>query len=93
MNVKEAVTKAKEWLADVLREEGPVNIGLEEVEYDEEQRVWKITLGFSRPWNTNRNALTTLTGEPSTRRAYRIIRINDANREIISMKKLSSDDV
>jgi hypothetical protein len=72
MNVKEAVKAAKRWILDVMDDEQPTNLGLEEVEFDEAQGIWKITLGFSRPWNSSRNALSALAGE-TKKRAYRTI--------------------
>src|SRR5215468_4738377 len=63
MDVREAVKQAKSWIQDVMADERPEHIGLEEVEFDDTARVWKITLGFSRPWNSTKSALSTLTGE------------------------------
>jgi len=58
MDVKEAVKRAKQYVAELYEEEGLVNLGLEEIEFDEKAGLWRVTLGFSRPWNTLRNALT-----------------------------------
>ena len=92
MEVKAVVGAAKRWLTDVLKDEGITNIGLEEVEFDEQQNAWRITLGFSRPWNSVRNALTAISGEPAAKRSYRVILVRDANGEIISMKQRESVD-
>jgi hypothetical protein len=62
MDVKDAVKTAKDWLLDVADKQ-PANLGLEEVEFDDFKGVWNITLGFARPWNWHRNALSPLTGE------------------------------
>ena len=92
MDVKAAVGNAKQWLANVLQDEGVSNVGLEEVEFDREHGLWLITLGFSRPWNTARNAFTAISGEPA-RRAYRIIAVKEPNGEIVSMKlRREADD-
>jgi len=66
MDVKEAVKAAKDWLVYVMADELPANVGLEGVEFDEPKGVWNITLGFSRPWNSYRNALSF--GEPIQKR-------------------------
>jgi hypothetical protein len=87
VDVKSAINIAKEWVRDVLKDEEPANVGLEEVEHDDQQGVWKITIGFSRPWNTARNPLTAITGEPIARRAYRIVTIKEPHGEVISMKR------
>ena len=68
MEVKEAIQTAKRWVADVLQEENVSNIGLEEVEFT--NGLWRITIGFSRPWNTVKNPLTILSGEQAVRRTY-----------------------
>lgn len=93
MKVQQAVKSAKDWVLDVMQDEKPVNLGLEEVEFDDEKQEWKITLGFSRPWNTTRNALSTLTGDVALRRAYRTILINDNDGRVKGMvRKVSADD-
>ena len=93
MEVKEAVRAAKNWALDVMGDETLANLGLEEVEFDDNAKVWKITLGFSRPWNSNRNALSTLTGEALPRRAYRTFLVKDVDGTVTGMKrKLSVDD-
>lgn len=91
MKVTEAIGLAKGWVAEIMKDEGLTNLGLEEVIFDEESRTWRITLGFSRPWNTVRNALTALGGEPAPRRAFRVVTIRDADGWILSMTKASDD--
>lgn len=87
MDVKQAVRVAKEYVSDILHEEGLINLGLEEVEFDEIDRTWKVTLGFSRPWNTVRNALTAVTGDNAPRRAYRVVRVRDEDGRVLSFKQ------
>jgi len=86
MDVKDAVKAAKTYVADVFSEENLSNLGLEEVEHDEAKKMWFVTVGFSRPWNTTRNALTAISGDPNPQRAYRIVSLND-NGEVISIKR------
>ena len=85
MEVREAVKSAKDWVLEVMKEEQPVNLGLEEVEFDDKSQVWKITLGFSRPWNSTKNALSTLTGDVALRRAYRTIIVDDKDGHVRGM--------
>eukprot|EP01037_Dinobryon_pediforme_P038515 gene38514-biopygen22152 len=73
MDVKEAIVKAKTSLLDLLQDEDPTNLGLEEVRYDDDAHRWRITLGFSRPWSAN--ALSSLTGR-DTGRTYKVIEID-----------------
>ncbi|HEY8579242.1 MAG TPA: hypothetical protein VIL72_05100 [Beijerinckiaceae bacterium] len=90
MDVKEAVAVAKSWLTDVMADEQIMNLGLEEVEFDENRDVWTITLGFSRPWNTTRNALTAIAGEPAARRALRSLVVDNASGQVKAMKRLET---
>ena len=92
MDVRTAVAKAKEWLAEVMEEEGITNVGLEEVEFDRDHNVWQITLGFSRPWNSVRNAFTAISGEPVPRRSFRVITVKEPNGEVISMARRRETD-
>jgi hypothetical protein len=89
MDVKNAVSVAKVWLEQTLSDEGPFNIGLDEVEFDEMSKSWKITLGFSRPWNSIQpNALTSITGMTGApKRSYRVIEVDDSSGEVVSMKR------
>ncbi|MEE2953085.1 hypothetical protein SAMN06297251_12462 [Fulvimarina manganoxydans] len=87
MDVKEAVRRAKTYVTDLLAEEGLTNLGLEEIEYDESRNVWRVTVGFSRPWNTPRSALSNLTIDPALKRAYRVVDIRDDNGEVLSLRR------
>ena len=62
MDVKAAVRTAKEYVADLLADEGIINLGLEEVVFDEGDGTWNVTVGFSRPWELARNPMTAITG-------------------------------
>ncbi|HEX3952712.1 MAG TPA: hypothetical protein VHW90_04005, partial [Stellaceae bacterium] len=55
MQIKEAVSLAKQYIREVFSEENIDHLGLEEIEYDDQSGTWLITVGFSRPW-----------GEPGT---------------------------
>lgn len=91
MDVKEAVTKAKAHLEELVGDEGLFNVGLEEVEYDTDENtgdgLWLVTLGFSRPWNSTKSAYSVITGEEVAKRAYRTLAINDSDGTVISVKR------
>jgi hypothetical protein len=87
MDVKTAVVNAKAWLTDVLQDEGIENVGLEEVEFDDRQGLWLITLGFSRPWNTTNNAYAAISGVPFGGRDYRVITVKEPTGEVLAMKR------
>jgi len=88
MDVKAAVKLAKEHVLDLFAEENVSNLGLEEVEYDNNAQEWIVTLGFSRPWDEPKNTLASLAQSTLPRRSYKIVRIDNdgqvkgvANRE------------
>jgi hypothetical protein len=92
MDVKQAVVLAKRYIADLLADEGVINLGLEEIDRDDTAGVWHVTLGFSRPWNSVRNALTALTGDVAAKRSYRIVTVRDLDGEVLSVKRRDPQD-
>lgn len=75
MDVKEASRIAKDYVSEVYSEEEIANVGLEEVEFDDPARLWKITVGFSRPWNTKNPVMMALGGwRPE--RSYKVVCID-----------------
>ncbi|HWG07259.1 MAG TPA: hypothetical protein VG271_19825 [Beijerinckiaceae bacterium] len=82
--VKKAVELAKKYVADLFADEGVANLGLEEVDYDEIAREWRITLGFSRPWNAS-GGLAAALGEFGER-SYKSVRISDLTGNVVSVK-------
>jgi hypothetical protein len=94
MNAREAAAVAKKYVKEILADEEPTDVGLEEIEFDDTKGAWNITIGFSRPWNSPRKGLAQIGAHPLSdlsesyrKRAYRIIQIKDADQEVISMKK------
>lgn len=94
MDVKEAVRTAKHWVLDVMDDEHPENLGLEEVDYNDEKQQWRITLGFSRPWNSPGGPLAnTILGAPAPwKRAYRTIIVDDRNGEVKGMQRKNGSE-
>lgn len=80
MEVKEAVRTAKTYLEDLFAEEAIQDLGLEEIEF-EDTDVWKITLGFSRPWERS------IFDTPKAARAYKVVAIDDGTGRILSVKE------
>jgi hypothetical protein len=86
MDVKEAVALARRYLQEVFAEEEFINLGLEEVEYDDAQHLWSITFGFSRPWDDNsRGPVATMLGA-SKRREYKVVKIDDLRSKAVAIK-------
>ena len=89
MDVKAAVDQAKNQIQLLFGEEGIKNLGLEEVTYDEGQRTWRVTIGFSRPWDEPRNALAAIAGQNMYwRRAYKVVTIGEDIGNVLSIKSL-----
>ncbi|AAQ60209.1 MULTISPECIES: hypothetical protein [Chromobacterium] len=86
MNVKDAVSSAKRYIIDLLADENLSNVGLEEVELDQSTNQWIVTIGFSRPWDEPRNALAALAGSNGPRRSYKVVRIDNQNDQVLSVK-------
>lgn len=87
MDVKRAVITAKQFIQDLLKDEGIVNLGLEEVEFDEKSDTWRVTLGFSRAWNSDRGPLSTLSGDDLMKRDYKVVTISDVDGSMVSIRK------
>lgn len=84
ISVNDAIDRAKEWLLSTMSTENVSNLGLEEVEHH--PGYWNITLGFSRPWDEARNAMSVLSGTVVMRRTYKIVTVDETTGEIVSMK-------
>jgi hypothetical protein len=91
MDVKDAVKVAKSYVIDLLADEGVLNVGLEEIEFDDSLDMWVVTLGFSRPWNSVRNTLTALTGEAAPKRSYRVLKVTKDGK-VMSFKRRDAQD-
>lgn len=88
MDVPEVVRLAKGYVVQLFAEEDPMNVGLEEIEFDDKKQEWDVTIGFSRPWNISRNALSGLTGEtPPAGRSYKIVRIRDKDGQMVGLRQ------
>ena len=85
MDAREAISKAKAYVAEVFQDDGPRNIGLEEVRFDDTHKAWLITVGFSRPWDSPKLFVPVLGREVDLRRTYKVVRIDDAEGSIVSV--------
>lgn len=87
MDVKEIVRTALEHTSEMFHDENISNLGLEEVEYDESQGEWIVTVGFSRPWDYPKTVFAQLQqtgGHP--RRDYKVLRIRESDGQVLSIK-------
>jgi hypothetical protein len=81
LTVKQAIAIAKDFVVDVMADEGPTNVGLEEVRFDDQAGNWLVTIGFSRPWNAG-----PLAAWSNSRRDYRMITVSDADGRAMAMQ-------
>lgn len=84
MDVKEAVQTAKKYVTELFTDETIGNIGLEEVEFNNSSNNWEVTIGFSRPWQTNILVAALSNQQPT--RSYKLVYINDDSRKVLSLK-------
>lgn len=84
MNLKEAVAKAKQHVAEVFADEAVSAIRLEEIEFDDTHDAWNITIGFDRPISDFPYGGGVI-GIP-TRRVFKSVAVSDANGAILSIK-------
>lgn len=87
LEVKQAVDIAKRYVADLFADEGVVNLGLEEIDYDEDHEVWRITLGFSRVRDLSGHELNHVFA--TSRRDYKVVSIDHSGR-VLSVKNRES---
>lgn len=93
MQPKEAIKKAKDIVADMFADENPLNVGLEEIEYDERDDVWMVTVGFDRVRSDLArlsNVTAELTGvQPKLalfKRGYKVVSIKSDDATMVSIK-------
>jgi hypothetical protein len=91
MDIRAAVSRAKDELQHIFADEKMENLGLEEVEYDDSAKTWAVTLGFFRRWPTPEGALAAL-GSRLGLREYKVVRISDATGQLISIKNRETSD-
>ena len=84
MDVKQAVQLAKAHVAEIFADESIANVGLEEVEFDDLNQVWAITVGFSRFLGRMGDIVRALDGD--TARIFKIVRIEDNSGHVQSVK-------
>ena len=91
MDVRQAARTAREYVTDLFADEEIDKVFLEEVDFDHESDVWRITVSFSRP-----------TGEPNpigavaprhpladtttVRRSYKVVNVDDTSGSVLSVK-------
>ena len=83
MDAKAAVDLAKRYIADLFAQEGVSNLGLEEVEFGDAREQWRVTVGFSRPWD--HAPIAVFTGRAPMNRSYKIV-IIDKDGKVLAVR-------
>jgi hypothetical protein len=88
MELKDAVRTAKRLIVEIFEEEKIDEIGLEEVEYDDQSDTWHVTIGFRRPWSRSGTPAGPLVGMfPGVHeRWYKLVAIRGADGALLSVK-------
>ena len=84
MDVKQAVKAARKYVVSLYDEEEITDIGLEEVEFDYCSEHWRVTIGFSRPWDKAKSVPIRI-ADVQRPRSYKVVCIGD-DGEIVSLK-------
>lgn len=85
MNAKEAIATAKGELLDTFQGEGLAEVGLEEIEYDDREETWRVTIGFRRSWNRPVGQLAQALGSAAGR-TYKVVALADRDGRLLSIK-------
>ncbi len=89
IDVKQAVSVAAAYFADLYADQSYSSVLLEEVEYNEDDNVWLITLGYSPSLtllDAVEKSLTPLSALNPKERKYKIFRIDAKTGKVLSMK-------
>ena len=87
IDVKEAVSKAKEGINTFFEDMDLRGMELEEVEFDHDGDVWLITLGYYTPnLNPDKGIGTLIQGAKEFVRKYKIFEIRASDGEILAMR-------
>jgi hypothetical protein len=92
MNANEAVAMAKKHFGDVFSAEQIQGVGLEEVEFEDANDVWSVTIGFSRADVRNPMAIF-VGGQRPDARVYKIVRIKNADGVLVSIRNRPIDNL
>ncbi len=91
MEAKDAAALARNRILELFEPDGAKNIGLEEIEFDEEESIWKVTIGFSRPWNREEqpplaSIVEALSKPRLLTRDMKVVAIRDSDSQVLSVR-------
>lgn len=89
MDVKQAVRKAVEYIADIYADADIKHVDVEEIAFDEAADTWNITIGFFRHWEQPMRGAMELMARLEQRqwkkRTFKVVRLNDHDGRVVSM--------
>jgi len=87
IDIKTAVQRARNQAKELFEPESLPNLALEEVEFDEDEQHWLITLGYDSPHHVKRQTGPNLfpTIEEERKREYKVFRIDPKDGHLISI--------
>lgn len=90
MAVRAAARTAKAYFAEVFADEDIDEVGLEEIDFDDQSNLWKITISFLGPRGEMDRFQAAATGypagTPTMRRSFKIVNIDDGSGSVLSVK-------
>lgn len=91
MDAREAVRTARRYVSELFAEDQIGRVDLEEVDFEIETDLWKITVSFTRPNDRPELVEAIVPGHPlaeatPVRRSYKIVNIDDASGGVKSLK-------
>lgn len=101
MEVKQAVSTAKRYISDLLEDEGVANVNLEEVNFDDQAKLWLVTIGYTRreqeqnrsrgPYQDMKDTLREVHGVPQSKRLYKVVKILDPDGKVTGVDMLRTE--
>lgn len=86
MDAQEAIKSAKIYIEELFRSDGAINIGLEELQFDDARSLWLVTIGFTRKWEGPQgHARWGLDGEPFPR-TFKTVEIENSTGKILGVR-------
>ena len=88
VDVKQAVSKAMDYLKDMYQTDSFKDVLLEEVDLSEDNKFWYVTIGFTRGQeSTSGGPMATLIGQSSEfKREYKVFQIDSKTGDLRSMR-------
>lgn len=86
IGIKDAVSKAKDFVAHLYDDDSVKGLQLEEVQRTEDSKYWLITVGFWRDLSPTKTQMEMLLYNPRFERDYKIIKVDAETGEPIAMQ-------